>query len=365
MEHPFFVFYASIVLASITIYLIYLYYALSKPKTNTPKTTPVSVIIWCKNHYDHLQENFSKWLDQDYKHLEFVFINQNSYDSTLELLEKYASIDSRVQIVDVKNIDAFWANKKYALTLGIKKAKNPFLIFTHANTCPDSNQWVQSIINTTDSQESVVLRHTNSTSNKKWLTMFVNYANAVASMQAFSFIKLKFPSVASLNIIAYHSQLFYKTNGYINHIKFPHGEHEIFLDEVKNEASISYVDDPNSIDCQKLDWNWKTFYNSIQSKFETQSRIKKRKRILIFSLFLINLAFWVSTIFAVFYLPILWVIAFVVVRIVMQMVVLFKVYKKFKLKQKAIFFPFFEVAMMSIYSVIFIRYIVSKVFKWK
>jgi hypothetical protein len=45
-------------------------------------------------------------------------------------------------LVKVRNNEAFWGNKKYALTLGIKAAKNEYLLFTDADCYPNSKDWI-------------------------------------------------------------------------------------------------------------------------------------------------------------------------------------------------------------------------------
>ena len=53
-----------------------------------------------------------------------ILINDASKDNTLEIMERFAAQDGRVHTVNVENNEAFWGNKKYALTLGIKRAIN-------------------------------------------------------------------------------------------------------------------------------------------------------------------------------------------------------------------------------------------------
>jgi hypothetical protein len=45
-------------------------------------------------------------------------------------------------LVKVRNNEAFWGNKKYALTLGIKAAKNEYLLFTDADCYPNSKRLI-------------------------------------------------------------------------------------------------------------------------------------------------------------------------------------------------------------------------------
>ena len=103
---------------------------------NISEKYPVSLIICAKNEAENLKKNIPLWQQQNYNNFEIILINDASIDETLELMESFAENDSRIQIVNVKNNEAFWANKKYALTLGIKRAKNTRLVFTDADCYP-------------------------------------------------------------------------------------------------------------------------------------------------------------------------------------------------------------------------------------
>ena len=48
-------------------------------------------------------------------------------------MKEFQSKHKNISLVDVKVNEVFWGNKKYALTLGIKAAKNDFLVFTDAD----------------------------------------------------------------------------------------------------------------------------------------------------------------------------------------------------------------------------------------
>lgn len=80
----------------------------------------VSVLICAKNEAENLEKNLPYILEQEYQNFQIVLINDASIDNTLKVMESFAHRDSRIKIVDVRNNEAFWGKKKYALTLGIK-----------------------------------------------------------------------------------------------------------------------------------------------------------------------------------------------------------------------------------------------------
>jgi glycosyltransferase involved in cell wall biosynthesis len=95
------------------------------PKKTTAKTLSISVIVCAKMKK---KINFIPMLaEQNYPNFEIVLIDDASSDSTLDILRNLKTI-SNIRLVKVRNNEAFWGNKKYALTLGIKAAKKRIFI---------------------------------------------------------------------------------------------------------------------------------------------------------------------------------------------------------------------------------------------
>src|SRR5690606_22700956 len=130
LDIVFYVF-AGIIAIQILYYLgIFSRFAFAKKHQNKPKRIPISVIVCAKNEEDNVKKFIPILAEQDYPDYEIVLINDASSDDTLEIFKAFAKQYQNVKLVDVVNNEAFWANKKYALTLGIKAAKNEYLLFT-------------------------------------------------------------------------------------------------------------------------------------------------------------------------------------------------------------------------------------------
>jgi len=117
-------------------------FAFLKHKKETPGNIPVSVVICAKNEAENLKKFLPSVINQDYPNFQIVLINDASYDDTFEVMEEFANKHNNIKLVNVVNNEAFWANKKYALTLGIKAAKHNHLLFTDADCKPLSKHWI-------------------------------------------------------------------------------------------------------------------------------------------------------------------------------------------------------------------------------
>ena len=63
----------------------------------------VSVVLPCYNVAKYLDKNIKSLLNQSYKNFQLIYVNDGSKDETLEILNKYAALDSRIIVVDKVN----------------------------------------------------------------------------------------------------------------------------------------------------------------------------------------------------------------------------------------------------------------------
>ena len=118
--------------------VIFSKFSFAKPQNATPKRIPISVIVCAKNEAENVKNFVPILAEQDYPQFELVLIDDASSDNTLEIFEEFEKQYSNIKLVKVENNEAFWGNKKFALTLGIKAAKYEYLLFTDADCYPTS-----------------------------------------------------------------------------------------------------------------------------------------------------------------------------------------------------------------------------------
>ena len=132
-------------------------FSFAKPQTATPKRIPISVIVCAKNEEENVRTLIPLLVEQNYPQFEIVLIDDASSDNTLEIFEEFEKLHSNIKLVKVENNEAFWGNKKYSLTLGIKAAKNEYLLFTDADCLPSSKEWIASMSSQFTAEKTIVL----------------------------------------------------------------------------------------------------------------------------------------------------------------------------------------------------------------
>ena len=326
---------------------------------------PISLIVCAKNEAENLQKHIPLWLSQKYPNFEIILINDASIDDSLEVMQQFAEQDSRIQIVNVRNNEAFWGNKKYALTLGIKRAKNHRLIFTDADCYPASEEWLTSIAANFSDEKQIVLGYGAYEKQPGFLNKLIRFETLMTAVQYFSYAQAGIPYMGVGRNLAYTSTLYYEKNGFINHIKIASGDDDLFVNEAATPT--------NTAICVSLE----AFTYSLPKKKRKQWLLQKRRhystaklykpfhRFLLGIYYISNLLFWILSVLILF--TEFWEIGLgiILLRFVFQYIAIGKAAGKLKEKDLVFLIPFYELFLIFTQLSIFISNSDEKNSQWK
>ena len=357
------VFYSFVVCAVIqAIYYLSFSSFLFVNKTAKEQTTehPFSIIVFVKNEGENLHNFLPSILDQKYSKFEIVLINNASTDNTDDILETYKANNSNIKIVNVENNEAFWANKKYALTLGIKAAKHEHLCFIDAKSKPVSKHWITELNKKHTVEKTIVLGYSKIKKEKKLFNLFIRFENLLNAIICFTFTKHGASFMTFGNNLSYQKKEFFKANGFINHMKIKNGEADLFIKDASNKQNTTFTISENSFietEGSKSFFNW-----ILQKKEATQlKRLYKPKYRFFLALFNVTkLLFLILAIVLFFYYPYIIILSILLVYYLLQFIVIGFSAKKLKEPQIIFFLPFLEIALLLIQISIFSANLISK-----
>src|SRR5690554_6578537 len=257
------------------------------------ESPPVSLIVCAKNEAENLSKHIPLWLEQDYPNFELILINDASNDETLEVMEAFATEDSRIKIVNVKNIEAFWGNKKYALTLGIKRAKNNQLIFTDADCFPASKEWLSHMVAGFSDEKQLVLGYGAYQKQPGFLNQLIRFETLMTAVQYFSYAKMGNPYMGVGRNLAYTSTLFYENSGFMRHIKVASGDDDLFVNDAATSRNTAICIAPKAFTYSLPKKTWKKWILQKKRHYTTAKLYKPLHRILLGAYFIFNLLFWI------------------------------------------------------------------------
>jgi chlorobactene glucosyltransferase len=92
----------------------------------------VSVLIPARNEEANIMRCLRSVLNQDYKNIEIIVLNDNSTDRTEDILNSIS--DNRLRIISGKVLENGWVGKNFACHQLQMEAKGDYLLFIDADT---------------------------------------------------------------------------------------------------------------------------------------------------------------------------------------------------------------------------------------
>ena len=357
------------VLAIQFIYYLFVFTRLAFAKTNSVTDThpAISVIVCAKNEAENLKENLPALLGQQYSKFEIVLINDASYDETLDIMEDFAKQYPNIKIVNVENNEAFWGNKKYALTLGIKAASYDYLLFTDADCQPASNQWIKQMAGSFSAKHSFVLGYGAYEKKKhSLLNALIRYETLLTAIQYFSYAKSGNPYMGVGRNLAYHKNEFFKINGFINHMKIRSGDDDLFINEAATgkNTTINFHKDAHTI--SKTPSSFTQWFRQKRRHISTAHHYKFKDQFFLGLYYFTNLSFWILlTVLLSFRFNWELVLMLLGAKLIIQYIIFGLSAKKLNEQNLIITLPFLEVFLILFQLIIFIANRISKPNHWK
>lgn len=357
-----------VVLIQFIFYTIFLtQFAFLKPKKHYKKNIAVSVIICAKNEAKNLKEFLPSIINQDYSSFEIVLINDGSSDKTLKVMQKFASENDTIKIVDVKNIEAFWGNKKYALTLGIKAASHNFLLFTDADCKPVSKNWIKDMCSHFSKEKTIVLGYSGYAKVKNsLLNKLIRFETLLTAIQYFSFANLGMPYMGVGRNLGYRKDEFFNAKGFMSHMDIKSGDDDLFINQVANIKNTNVCFLKESFTLSNPKRSFKSWYAQKRRHVSTAKRYKTKHKMVLSLFFLSQFLFWFL---AITLLLLLFKCKIVVGLIILRLGFLFVVFafstKRLGDKDVLFLLPFLELFLIMFQLTIFISNLVSRQTYWK
>ena len=357
-----------VVLIQVVFYIVFFRkFAFVKQKKERSKNISISVIICAKNEAENLQNFLPSILNQDYPSFEVVLINDASQDTTLDVMKEFAAKNNSIKIVNVKNIEAFWGNKKYAITLGIKASLYDFLLFTDADCKPVSKHWIKEMSSHFSNTKTIVLGYGAYTKVKKsLLNKLIRFETLLTAIQYFSFANIGLPFMGVGRNLAYRKDVFFNANGFMNHMDVRSGDDDLFVNQVATAKNTSISFSKKSFTTSLPKTTFSTWFRQKKRHVSTAKHYKLKHKMLLALFYITQFLFWLL---AITLLVVLFkwkiVLALLIVRLTIQFIVYGFSAKKLGEIDVIALLPFLELFLIVVQLTIFISNLVSKPKRWR
>jgi len=304
---------------------------------------PVSVIISARNEEFNLTNNLPLIFEQDYPDFEVVVVNDCSLDDTEQVLKDMALRFPWLKIVNVTENDRFKTGKKFALTMGIKAAKNEHLLFTDADCVPASSNWIRQMAsNFTDSNE-IILGYSPYQRNSGLLNAFIRFETLRTAINYLSAALAGNPYMGIGRNLAYTKTLFFKNKGFASHMHVMSGDDDLFVNEnARNDNTVIEIH-PDAFTLSPAKATLSAFYRQKRRHMGVGKLYKGTHRRLLSFDALSGFMFYTLFVLCLLYTPyLLLALSLLVIRLILQLILYYKVFNKLGDKNLIWYLPVFD-----------------------
>ncbi len=221
---------------------------------------PVSVVVCAHDEEQNLRELIPVLLQQDYHDFEIIVVEDRSNDESFDYLHEVSTQYNRVRLVSVKNKPEHVNGKKFALTLGIKAAKNDWILLTDADCYPRSTQWIKEMSGRFSEETDIVLGYSPYIRSSGFLNSFIRYEGLTAAIHYMGMAMLGKPYMGVGRNLAYRKNVFLNNKGFRSHLSLTGGDDDLFINEVSNSNNTKQCMGADSIVYSKPKTTWSDYY---------------------------------------------------------------------------------------------------------
>lgn len=305
------------------------------------ETEPVSVIIAARNEYENLQKNLRSILEQDYPNFEVIVVNHCSWDESQKLLEGMQTEYPHLKISQLIEQDKYPTGKKFAITIGIKAAKNDLLVFTDADCVPQSNQWLRHIQSRFTTGKEIVLGFSPYNKYSGFLNLYIRFE---ALMTALFYLSAPLLHNAFMGVgrnMAYRKELFFRSKGFAGHQHIMSGDDDLFINANATAHNVAIDINPESFVYTEPKRTFEKWSHQ-KTRHLTTGKYYKAKHQRFLGLYYASLMLFYASITALIVINIkLWIVVLSIylLRHISQQIIFWFASKKFKCTQVFWFVP--------------------------
>ncbi|SFQ61028.1 Glycosyltransferase, catalytic subunit of cellulose synthase and poly-beta-1,6-N-acetylglucosamine synthase [Hymenobacter arizonensis] len=273
-----------------------------------PDTEPVSIIVCARNELPNLRCLLPLLLKQDYPAgFEVILIDDRSEDDTYLYAQQLAQYyHEKVRLVSVARTPRGFAPKKYALTLGVKTARYPRMLFTDADCIPATDQWLR-LMQRGFAQAGrkpaadLVVGFSAYAEAPGFLNQLIRFETLLTAAQYLSFAWRGWPYMGVGRNLAYTRACFTATKGYASHIRQLSGDDDLLVqDAVRQGQQVAVVADPAAHTLSEPAATWAVWWHQKRRHLSAGRAYRLADRLRVGTFLAANMLFYLAVVVLVF-----------------------------------------------------------------
>ena len=196
----------------------------------------ISVLIVARGHHLALDEHLPIFLTQEYDPgYEIVVIADKTDDDTGNVLKRYASHD-KLYSTFIPETSRYMSKNKLGVTLGVKAAKNDWIIMVDPVCKPDSSHWLSEIAKGCRHGNNMVLGYTRFSDEAPRIMRFEHLNEACYLLRS---AQNGHPYRTNCSVLAFRKEEFLRGYGFQGNLKYTIGEYDFLVNKFgRGESTV-------------------------------------------------------------------------------------------------------------------------------
>jgi glycosyltransferase involved in cell wall biosynthesis len=256
----------------------------------------VSIVVASWNELDNLKELLPLLDRQKYPEYEIIVVDDRSSDGTYDYLRVNEEGFKHLKFVHVQALPEHFTAKKYAVTMGIKKASNDVILLTDADCRPLSENWIKQMASQLGDENEVVLGFSPYDQYPGILNAFIRYETFQTAVQYLSFAKVGVPFMGVGRNLMYKRTCFWNNKGFTSHMSLLSGDDDLFINEIAKKSNTKISMDYDSYVSSEPKLTFSDWLTQKRRHLSVGKKYKQRDKISLGLLWFSFLACWLFAI---------------------------------------------------------------------
>ncbi len=231
-----------------------------KSSKNQNPEEGVTVLVAAHNEFQNLKTLIPKLFEQDYPKFDVMIVNDRSTDRTKRLLEEMMALYPKLRSVTIKYTPNHVTSKKFALTLGIKVAKNDVILLTDADCMPTSNQWIRKMTAPIrEDGKTFSIGFSGYTVKSTLLNKWIQFETMLTALFYFSFGLWKAPFMGVGRNLSYRKSFFMEAKAFKGIWHLEGGDDDLFVNQYATGKNSALVIDSAATTTSLPKETWKEY----------------------------------------------------------------------------------------------------------
>lgn len=251
--------------------------------TNNNEVKGMSIVVACHDNAYELEHNLPALLGQQYPDFEVIVVDESSTDETDDVLKKFKAQYPNLYTTFIPQSSHYLSRRKLALTVGVKAAKNEWVVFVDANEKPVDDQWLSNMASCIGEDKDIVMGYANYSEEAG------SYYRYVQLIEAYRNMRKARRSIAYASggcTVAMRRSLFMDGNGFVKDLEFLRGEYDFLVNEYAKKGRVGVAVEAKMVKDAPSHRSW---VNSHLFYMETRRHLSRSK--------MWRLPMWIDTFF--------------------------------------------------------------------